>query len=545
MRRDLLIVLVFVIAAAVVLAVGIYLLTSLPHSAPTPSTATAWTAPLLPGLAYLRPVLGPTTPLNDAVGGLWVINAARQGVIQMNLSKYALGYNENPFRAGNDSVWLDLSPDFGEAGSPLEAVYYIVPARDWAINGTTGPPTRTGAIAYFSGRDFVAADPFNRTVFFRSQVPFPPTWTGEDPASAGDMLVAPLQHVVGIGLAQFPVGPYEYFYASDGNHTMVFETDYVHAGYCPCAATSGRVAFALNATLSARPFVYYDSLAVTSGDAWRSGPGQALVFPLTNDTLEVVNVTGKIRGWVPLTLGGMRASVAGDIGFVQTPTPPRLFVPVRSSVSTGFVAIDLTNLSKVFEYTAGDASLRPVGAPLSRAGDSVYTAWYSPGDNRTRFATVNGTGVPVPQSLATVPGLVQSVFLVREASRIYAETQAGQVVTLSTSYTPSANVTPTAFPLALPSPHTVVYYAGSPGGTRYGTLLSMQELLGAWTDSARATTALFNLVPFVGTLVTRAGSPGAALPAGSVFAGALGLVPGALTGDRRTSCSATACDPRS
>lgn len=235
-------------------------------------------------LTYSGPVLGPTTPLNDAVGSMWDINwNASRGIVYMSLLRYALGFNESPFLAtGNLTISFDVTQTFGVSpipGLPLRSVYYMVPAKDWTANGTTGPASLNGALAFFTGNDFVAADPFNHTVFFNYHLDFAPTMTGQDPASAGAMLIAPLQNTVTVGLGQFPVGPYEYFYASDGNHTVVFEIDYVHAGYCPCAPPFGNPQLVFsNGTLSAPPFVYYNQYKVTSAKQWRSGPGQGTSY---------------------------------------------------------------------------------------------------------------------------------------------------------------------------------------------------------------------------------------------------------------------------
>jgi hypothetical protein len=531
MKRELFVALVIVVAAAVVLAVGIYLIAvSVPRGSPPPlTTAQEWKAPLEKGLTYGEPVFGPTTPLDNANGGLWVINAAREGVIEMNLTTIELGINEDPFAQGNRSLRLDLGTDFGATGGPLEAVYYIVPAKDAATNGSTGPGLLNGAIAFFAGPDFVAADPFNRTVFFRYRLPFTPTWTGEDPASAGGMLIAPTQPTVSVGVLSSPVGPYEYFWASDGNHTVVFEVTYVHAGYCPCSVPSGRAVLFANVSLTAPPFVYYNQFHVDQSTSFRSGPGAAILLALANHTLEVLDTEPRMRGWIPLTLGGQPASVEGNVGFVQTSFPPRLLFPVRSASSTGLVVLDLTGLSKVFEYTAGDASWQSAGAPLSRSGTSIYAAWYNRGDNRTHFVGLNATGVVVPQSVASVPGRAESVFHVSEVNELFVETQAGDVVTLDTTYVTSANVTPVVYPVALPAPNTVVLYAGSPGGTRFGTLLVALEVRGGWTDSASATTALFRLVPLP--------TPPLAAMAGAAEAAACALSTWAVAGTAVTRCA--------
>jgi hypothetical protein len=359
------------------------------------------------------------------------------------------------------------------------------------------------------------------------------------------MLIAPAQQVIAIGVLSIPVGPYEYFWASDGNHTTIFEVTYVHAGYCPCPEPSGRVVLTVNASLSARPFVYYNQFYVDSATEYHSGPGATILLPLANQTLEILDTQPSVRAWVPLTLGGEPASAVGDIGFVQTSWPQQLLIPVRSSASTGFFVLGLEGSTRVFDHIEGEASWEPVGAPLSRNGNSIYTASYNPADNRTRFVEVNGTGAVVPQSVTSVPGRARSAFYVLETGQVFVETQDGRVVTLATRYTTSSNITPAAYPLGLPATHPFIRYAGSPGGTRFGTLLSSFELFGAWTDSASANTSLFHLAPppqnvVSAVVVVHVGwlSVASSVPMAPV------LWAVDLTEGRQTSCSARASGPR-
>jgi len=185
---------------------------------------------------YNTPVLGPTTPLSaDKLGGVWEINSNRQGIVYMDFLQYSLGTNTSPYQAGNLSVTLDVTQAFGitpQPGTPLQAVYYVVPGKNVTANGvpvTFGPSARNGLLAAFAGQTFLVGDPFTGKAIYNTSLPFAPRWTGEDPASAGQMLVAPTMRLAQIGIVGVGVGPFRYFYASDGNHTELFEFTYSHS----------------------------------------------------------------------------------------------------------------------------------------------------------------------------------------------------------------------------------------------------------------------------------------------------------------------------
>jgi peptide/nickel transport system permease protein len=471
-------------------------------------------------LTYSGPTLGPTTPLNDAVGSMWDINwNATKGIVYMNLLRYALGFNESPFRATqNFTVSFDVTQTFGVTpvpGLPLHAVYYIVPGKDYAINGTTGPNEKNGAVAFFTGNDFIAADPFNRTAFFNSHLDFTPTWTGQDPASGGNMLIAPSQSIVAIGLLTHPVGPYEYFYASDGNHTAIFEVRYVHAGYCPCAPPSGSLRFYANGSLSAPPFVYYNTYRVTQANDWRSGPGQGVFLPLANGTLEVVDVTGGVRAYVPLTLDGAPATVQGNIGYVQTQYPPELLLPLKSANAIGVGYFDLNSLQLTHEYVIRSPAWEPIGTPLSRSGNATYAAFYNPTNDTTFMVGVNETGslLSKGQFQVYLPGRARSYFYAEEPKQVFVLAGNGKMYSVaafgSSLFSKSKYVVPDLFTIVPPPGVPAIRYAGAFGGTLYGTLLSTQELNGIWTDPATGVNTVFQLT----------GTPRTPLPPGTYSSG--------------------------
>jgi peptide/nickel transport system permease protein len=465
-------------------------------------------------LTYSGPVLGPTTPLNDAAGRMWVINYNRsRGLVFMHLLQYALGFNVSPFRAGaNLSRTIDVTQAFNVTpipGLPLWSVFYIVPGQDY-YNHSTGPSALTGALAFFSGQDFVVADPFNQTLIFNYHLTFVPTWTGQDPASAGNMLIAPTQRAVARGPVAFPVGPYEYFYASNGNKTVVFEVTYVHAGYCQCDPASGKPLAFVNATLSARPFIYYNQFQVTAQDDYRSGPGQGIFLPLANGTLEVLSVTGRVRAWVPLTLNGVRATVAGDIGYVQAPYPATLFLPLRSSNAVGLAYLDLNTLQIRHEFALSSPSWEPLGMPLSRAGGAVYAAFYSGSNDTTFFVGLNATAGLNPDNFqVNMRGRARSYFYAEEPKQVFVFAANEKIFTLATTFSSRARITPDQFTVIPPSTVTEVRYAGAFGGTLYGSLLSTQELNGIFTDPVHARTTVFQLT----------GTPRTPLPPGTYESG--------------------------
>ncbi len=464
-------------------------------------------------LTYASPVMGPTTPLSDATGGgIWELNYnGSRGLLFMDFLKYPpLTFNASPYQEGNLSLTFDVTQMFNVTPLPqlpLTAVYYIIPASNITTpsgGGQTGSGKQNGAIAFFTGRDFIVGDPFSGTLIFHYRLSFDPVWTGEDPASAGEMLIAPAQRSVPVGIFQVPVGPYRYFYASDGSHTVVFEISYVHTGDqggpFGVVAPFGQPVLFSNDTLAAPPFVYYNQAWVDVTDRYRSGAGQAIVLPLTNNTLEIHNVTGKIRAWASLTLAGAPATVAGPIGFLRAPElPPRLYLTLRSSAQIGVVDVGLSNLALLHEYSVTDPSLIPLRNSISFRGDVVYIGFYHPADNTTRFVGLNATWSAIPQFAVQIPGRVRTYFEVAELSKIFVMTETGSLVTLDTVFSTSSFVVPVDFSVIPPPSVRLVQYAGTFGGTLYGPGLFQQELNGVWTDSTSGRTVVFQ---FLGTIRT-------------------------------------------
>ena len=498
-RRVFLVLVVAAVAAAFATGAFLTLLVLRGPGASAPHfTPREWTLDLMPGLSYGPPVVGPTTPLSsDRGGGLWVINYASEGSIRMDLTRFSLEYDSSPFAVGNDSLMVDVTRDFQTTPGPpitgpLRSVFYIVPGRN--TTNDPGPLGRNGALAFFAGRDFLVASPFDRTVRFRYTLGFDPVWMGEDPTSAGEMLVLPQER------SEFPfpglpgpeVGPYRYFWASDGSRTVVFEVTYVHE-LDPTPLPVPRVIF-FNGTLSASPFVYFNQDYVLAQEHYRSGLGQGILLPRANGTLEIANVTGMTRAWIPLTLDGEPAVVAGSIGFTRTSYPMRLYVPLRSSSATGIAFLDFASLTFVFQYSVPGSGLEVLGRPTSYRGASLFLGLLDSATDKTRFIGLNETGAIVPWFGASLTGRVQNYFDLPEFTKVFAYTAAGTILTLSAISTASDPGPPATFPIRPPSSASVVVYAGSPGGTRYGPALIPFELMGVWTDAASGRTAMFELL---------------------------------------------------
>jgi hypothetical protein len=345
----------------------------------------------------------------------------------------------------------------------------------------------------FAEREFLFVSPFDRTLFFHQRLSFDPVWTGEDPASAGEMFVQPQERMTSPfpGLPGPDVGPYHYFYAADSSHLAVFETTYVHR--LDPTPPSGRLVFAANASLAAPPLVFYDQDMVNPLENFRAGPGQAVLLPLTNRTVEITNVTGKVKTWLPLILDGQPAEIAGPIGFVRTSYPVWVYMPLRSSSSTGIVALDLATLTPAFQYSMPGTLLDVVGTPTSYRGTFLFLGLYDATTDTTQFGGLNETGARLPSFGATVAGRAVTYFETDELSRLFVQSKGGAVVTLRTRGG-TAGEPPQEFSIRPPSAESWLMYAGSPGGTLYGAALIPQELVGAWTDSASARTALFELL---------------------------------------------------
>jgi peptide/nickel transport system permease protein len=455
------------------------------------------TLPVIPAnSSYQVPVMGPTTPLSsDRGGAMWQINYANSGFIRMDLLRYTLGRNESPYSAGNESLWLDISSDFKLnplPGLPLRAVYYVVPAKN--VTNQFGPGTDNGALAFFSGRDFVGVDPFQRRAFFRDRLAFDPIYTGEDPAASGNLLVQTLQLQSCIGVLCFNVGPYRYFYASDLNHTVVYELTYVHAGNP--GSPSGQKMFELNASLTAPPFVYYNQEKVNQSEAFRSGPGQAVLLPLVNHTLEILNVTGKPKAWANLTLAGEPAVVQGQIGFTRSTFPMRFYLPLRSASHTGIAYFDLASLSLLpgREYVLPDNSWEPVGLPVSTADTSIYMGFYRAANNTTFLVGLTNRSAPIPQFHASFEGRLRNYFEVDARTAVFVFTEDHSIFVISTTFKTAAVEVPQDFAVTPRKTVPNIIYGGAFGGTLYGSALIAQEVNGAFTDPATRKTFVFQLL---------------------------------------------------
>jgi len=434
---------------------------------------------------------------------MWGISYSREGLIFMDFLVHTVGTNQSPYDAGNLSIRLDISQDFPFSPRPvppLTALYYIVPARN--SSNLNGPRQTNGAIAFFAQRDFYVIDPFSKTLIFWSRLTFDPVWTGEDPASAGEMFVAPVERSIAPfpGLPGRDVGPYRYFYASDLNHTEIFEITYVHS--LDPTGPSGHPVLVTNETLSAPPFVYYNQDRVTVVDDYRSGSGQAILLPLSNGTLEVHNVTGPVRAWIPITLDGLSATVSGPIGFTRSTFPQWLYLPLRSSAAVGVAYLEMSTLSVVHAFFLTSPSLEPIGIPTSYRGTDVVIAFYDSSSGptgSTRMLRINATAVETPQFRADIPGRVRWYFEVFERSKVFIFTQGGELEMQGTVFGEEAKVPPEKFPIQPPSTATYVRYAGALGGTLYGSALTPQELYGVWIDPRRGETAVFQLLGTVRT----------------------------------------------
>ena len=462
------------------------------------------TLPTTPGNAsYHTPVMGPTTPLSaDRAGGMWQINYADSGYVQMDFLHSSLGLNVSPYKAGNLSIWFDVNsnitlpappvPPPVPLSPPLTAIYYIVPGKNQTLQFGSG--MRNGAVAFFSGRDFVAADPFTLSAFVRQRLDFDPVYTGEDPSSSGNLLVQPLQRSASVGIGTFPVGPYRYFWASDLNHTAVFELTYVHEG--DPLRPSGHLVTEINESLSAPPFVYYNQEKVDKYETYRAGIGQAILLPLTNNTLEVRNVTGAARAWVPLNLSGEPAVVSGNIGFTRSTFPMWFYLPLRSANHAGLAYFDLASLTLLPNsvFVMPDAGWEPIGLPLSTRAETIYAGFYRAANDTSFLVGLNATASPVPQFQAYIPGKIRTYFEVDTRTRVFIYTADHKIMSMATTFKTDALEVPQLFAVIPPTTVPQVVYAGAFGGTLFGSAVTPQEVNGAYTDPATRRTVVFQLL---------------------------------------------------
>ena len=476
-------------------------------------TVSAYPLNLPQNLTYNAPVMGPTTPLTTGPrGGLWEINSAREGLIFMNFVKYAAFGNVSPYLVGNQSIRLDVTQDFGILplpGTPLIAAYYIVPGTNVSQLGspvTTGPGVENGLLAVFTGRTFMVVDPFTKHAYLNYTLPFQPIYTGEDPASAGQMAIAPTVRIASVGIIGVGVGPYRYLFASDGNTTALFEVNYCHTTCndpaVPTPATSAKLVGMFNGTLSAAPLVYYnqEDVQYSSTDGWRAGPGEGLVLPLTNNTLAVYNVSGRFRGWVPLTLDGQPAVVDGSIGFTRSAYPAWLYLPLRSSSASGLGVFDMNSLRVLHTISYANPNLVPVGAPDSYRAEALYFAFYNQSSGTSHMLGLrleaNGTMTPIPQLQWDFEGEVHNYFHPPPDASPYLFIYGGDglIHTMNTTYSTGTTVPPSEFAIIPSKGVAQVLYAGTPLGTIWGPNLAPAEMFGFWMDPVTGQTVMFQLL---------------------------------------------------
>lgn len=458
----------------------------------------------LANLDFNPPVSGPTTPTSTAKqGGMWMINSAQQGFIFMDFLRAVLETNLTPYQRGNLSLTLDITQDFLYGSLPrptgtLTAVYYIVPAENKSRQHGGGQTD--GALAFFAGRDFFVVDPFSKAVLFHSRLDFDPQWTGQDPGSAGDLLWLPREQEICdipsgcfIGQPQREVAPHRYFFAASVGRTVVFEIDYINA-IDSNPAPGGRVVLNRNVTLSASPFVFYSD-KVDKYEDFRAGRGQGILLPLANGTLEVRNVTGAIRVWVPLRLGGEPATATGPIGYTRsTDDILGFYIPLRSASSVGLATFDLRVLRIVSELALPNPSWTPVGTATSFLGTDIYFALFDPaGSGTTHLIRMNRTGAEVTRFRQSFPGQVRTFFEVDQVSNIFVVAENSRISTMKT-VSGDAAVRPQLFALVPPPNATFFAYAGALAGTLYGLQITQEELNAFWLEPASARAVVFQLV---------------------------------------------------
>lgn len=469
----------------------------------------AYSQTLPGGQTYDGPVMGPSTPfLVDAGGGMWDINwNSTHATVYMKFLKYTLRLNETPFNAGNLSLDFDATQWFGATplpSGPLSALHWIAPGKNFSFG--TGPSDANGALALVMNRTLIVGDPFSKTLIFSTQLPFRPVWTGEDPETGGLLLAQPVQNskVRIPGLPPTPFGPYRYIYASNGTQSLVYEVTYVHTGDATLPP-SGKLALIFNGTLSAPPFTYYHALGVTDDDnsGFRSGAGQAIVFPLANDSLAVYNVSGRLRRFVPLTLFGQPARVVAPIGYARSPQTPRFFIylQLRSSNASAIATFDMAGLNIVKVFPLPSPSLELLQAPISYDGKALWMGLYDGTANATTILGLNvnpesGNLTRAAQFGLTIPGRVRSYFDAQALSSVFVFAADGKLLKVPETVTSVTQTTAASedFGFTIPAGVGRVVYAGTFHGTLYSAALTQEELNGAWTDSATGKTTVVTLL---------------------------------------------------
>src|SRR5207247_11420430 len=105
-------------------------------------------------------------------------------------------------------------------------------------------------------------------------------------------------------------------------------------------------------------------------------------------------------------------------------------------------------------------------------------------DGTTRMIRHHETAVENLRFRTDFPGSVRTFYEVDERSKVFVFPAHGGISMLATTSRTDAHVAPEPFAITPPSNVSLFRYAGTLGGTLYGTALIPQALYGVWTNAS-------------------------------------------------------------
>jgi peptide/nickel transport system permease protein len=466
--------------------------------------------PILEG--YYPMVIGPTTPSESSMGGgIWFILAHPDGTIQMDFSTKSNAVS--PFVEGNLSLSLNIA-DYG-LEPPMSEVQYLTPGKGYTSAAasqstpTWGEKKTNGLLSFVANTTFVIFNPFEETILYQEDIGFAPRWVVQDTTSAGDMY-NPATQSVDLSNMWFPtlVGPNRYI-------TIANDTGFVTYKFEYCWNVRGisniRKLVDMEVPVTQRPLNYkFDNTKYTANTT-------GIYIPSVNGTLLYFNSTsnGTAARTLIFNISEEPVEFTSPIGFYRSrDSTPKLYIPtaVDDSYSVKIYDPNLNVLLGEFNGNGGRVDIPP--SSTNSEPVSLYIAVNTYDDEQATNTSVfrsSSSGVVDSSFLGTMDTVARSMFLVEQASLLYAIDTEGVVYASQTGNTvdiPYANrgMKEIFFTGSVDSD---LYYFGSFGGTKFSSTMTSVEMHNMFFIPDTATMDIFQTT----------GSSLGALPPGTYASG--------------------------
>ncbi len=437
---------------------------------------------------YNEPIIGPTTPKYNTVGGgLWLIVSSTDGKVHMDFMLPSFT-NVTPFEMGNASVDFDIA-DLG-LSPPLTQMRYICPGRDANIN--SGDKIYNGLVVFLANDTFAVVDPFGAAgpeLLLNVSLDFTPEWLSVDPTSTGDMYDIPLQQATFSGVVQRRFGPYRYIALAGEGRLVAYRMEYL---WNSLGIRSFVTLVDANVTVVAKPLPYNNL----------EQPNASCILVPTPGHIDIYNMSGGLESSLPLTIGSESANVSAPIAYSKSLYPPLVFLPLESTDGAAIGCLSLLNQTIFATHVFDEQGAKiPVGPDTSSGGvllAAVELAEPTSEGTETVVYRLTFAGALDPNFKGEIPEKVKSMFFVTEVSKVFLHGVSGKVYAGLTTISSTDAGARKGIQVFYDTEQSTKYlcYVGSFSGTKYGSLTS-GEVNGLYFDEGTATATIFQ---FVGTI---------------------------------------------